>query len=42
MNGQTGITRRMPDPAPSAPARWNVLSAITGPAEVLIEFAAGH
>jgi len=36
------ITQRMPDPALSAPARWNVLSGITGPAEVPIEFSAGH
>lgn len=36
------ITRRMPHPVPSAPARWNVLSGITGPASVPIEFSAGH
>jgi cytochrome P450 len=36
------ITQRMPDPVHSAPARWNVLSGITGPAEVPIEFSAGH
>jgi len=36
------MTRRMPDPVAVAPARWNVMSGITGPAELRIAFARGH
>lgn len=36
------ITRRMPNPVRSAAPRWNALSGITGPAELLIEFDPGH
>jgi cytochrome P450 len=36
------ITRRMPNPARTAPAPWKAMSGITGPIELAIEFDPGR
>jgi cytochrome P450 len=36
------ITRRMPNPHPSGPARWKRITGITGPTTLPLEFDPGH
>jgi cytochrome P450 len=36
------ITSRMPNPRPSAPARWKQMTGITGPTTLQVEFDPGH
>ncbi len=36
------ITSRMPNPRPSAPARWKQMTGITGPTALPLEFDPGH
>jgi cytochrome P450 len=36
------ITRRMPNPRPSAPACWKLITGITGPTMLPLEFDPGH
>ena len=36
------ITRRMPNPARTAPAPWKAMSGITGPIKLPLEFHRGH